>query len=154
MNEDQLKIFISVIRQYFEKVTGSRIEVGVPFLKDESSNVLLAYTGVIGISGKMKGAIYITANEDLIAGLINYIAPKKNPAQEDLSSMIGELANTIAGNAQKTLGPEFHISTPIIFTKDNSVASSSIIIKAPTFIFPLKWEEREAFLAVGLLSGG
>jgi chemotaxis protein CheX len=154
VNEDQLKIFISVMRQYFEKVTGSRIEVGVPFLKDESSNVLLSYTGVIGISGKMKGAIYITADEDLITELINYIAPKKNLQKEDFSSMIGELANTIAGNAQKTLGPEFHISIPIILTKDKSGTSSSIIIKAPTFIFPLKWSEKDAFLAVGLLSNG
>jgi chemotaxis protein CheX len=151
MEKEQLKLFVTSIKDYFLKVTGSPIEVGVPFLKDESSNLLLAYTGVIGISGKMKGAVYITADDELVTKLIGYITPKPSVTPEDLSSMVGELANTIAGNAQKTLGPEFHISVPIILTRSKAGTSSSIIIKAPTFILPLQWQELVAYFAVGLL---
>jgi chemotaxis protein CheX len=151
MDKEQLQVFIANIKDYFNKVTGSVVEVGVPFLKDESSSILLGFTGVIGISGKLRGAVYITAGETLLRKLIDFIAPRKNASIEDLASMIGELANTIAGNAQKSLGPEFHISVPIILTRDVSGASSSIIIKAPTFVLPLQWKEEMAFLAVGLL---
>jgi chemotaxis protein CheX len=151
VDQDQLKIFVSNINDYFLKVTKSPVTIGVPFLKDESGNLLLDYTGVIGISGKMKGAVYITADGELLTRLVNHITPKEKPTGEDLSSMIGEIANTIAGNAQKTLGPGFHISVPIVLTRDKSGASGSIIIKAPTFVIPLQWMENEAFVAVGLL---
>ncbi len=151
MDKEQLKVFIDNIKDYFQKVTAYPVDVGVPFLKDESSNLLLDYTGVIGISGKMKGAVYITAGEDLVARLIGHITPREKVSPDDLASMIGELANTIAGNAQKTLGPEFHISVPIILTRNRTGTSSSIIIKAPTFVLPLKWQGLIAYLAVGLL---
>lgn len=150
MEQEQLQIFIKSIIDYFNKITGIPIEPGVPYLKDSLTNVILEYTGVIGISGKMQGAIYITADEQFIYELILNIMPGSEKSEEKISSMAGELANTIAGNAQKTLGKEFHISIPMVLTNKSNSHSNSFELRAPTFVVPLKWKEYPAYLVVGL----
>lgn len=151
MEQEKLQIFIQSVIEYFEKLTGSSIEAGVPFLKEEGKSVLLSYTGVIGISGKTQGAIYITADEDFLFELMQKIMPGTYKTGKRLAGMAGELANTIAGNAQKTLGKEFHISIPMILTSGNDSDASSLELKAPTFVIPLKWGEHLAYLVVGLI---
>lgn len=150
MEQEKLKIFIDSVIDYFDKMTGTKLETGVPYLKGDDSNVLMNYTGVIGISGKMIGAIYFTAQEDFLFELLKKIMPSAEKSEKKLASMAGELANTIAGNAQKTLGSDFYISIPMILTNDSDVNSSSLELKAPTFVIPLKWLNHEAYLVIGL----
>jgi chemotaxis protein CheX len=151
MEQEQLQIFVESITDYFRKTTGSPIEAGVPYLKPEDKNILLNYTGVIGISGKMQGAIYITADKEFLSELMDKIMPGGEKSLKRLSGMAGELANTIAGNAQKTLGKEFNISIPMIISRESGDDMSSLELKAPTFVIPIKWIGHEAFLVVGLL---
>ena len=150
MEQEQLTIFIQSMIDYFNKIADSPIDVGVPFLKKAGQNILLHYTGAIGISGKMRGAIYITADEDFLYELLKKIMPGIKKEKGHLSSMVGELANTIAGNAQKTLGKEFLISIPMILTNPGEAKESTFELQAPTFIIPFKWLDYQAFLAVGL----
>ncbi|MBN2443629.1 MAG: chemotaxis protein CheX, partial [Spirochaetales bacterium] len=114
MEQDQLKIFIQSMLTYFNKITGTPIDVGVPFLKKPDQNILLQYTGAIGISGKMRGAIYLTADEEFLYALLIKIMPTAPKEKKQLAGMVGELANTIAGNAQSALGKDFLISIPMI----------------------------------------
>ncbi len=151
MEQEQLQIFIKTVIDYFTKIAGSSVEVGVPYLKDNTKRVILSHTGVIGISGKMQGAIYITAEKNFLVDLLNNIMPGTNITDEKIADMAGELANTIAGNAQQTLGRNFNISIPMILTRDKNDGTSSFELKAPTFIVPFKWKEHQAFLVVGLI---
>lgn len=150
MQQEQLIIFIESIQDYFKKITGTPVIIGVPYLKEIDRVDLLKYTGAIGISGRIRGAIYFTAEEEFIYKLLCRIMPGSERTTRNLASMTGELANTIAGNAQKTLGSEFHISVPMVITNGNDTNKSSLAIEAPTFIIPLKWENQHASLGVGL----
>ncbi|MBN1409407.1 MAG: chemotaxis protein CheX [Spirochaetales bacterium] len=146
----QLKVFIESIIEYFNKITGIPIDVGVPYLKEENKIFLLAYTAAIGISGKMRGAVYLTAEKEFLSELIRKIMPRPSLTDEQLTSMAGELANTIAGNAQKVFGSEFLISIPMIFTSENRDRAGFLNLQVPTFVIPMKWNENQAFLAIGL----
>ena len=150
MGQEQLRVFIDSIMAYFNKLTGVSLEVGVPFLKDDDQNILMQYTGAIGISGKMKGAVYITAEEKFLSGLISHIMPGMVIQEKRLESMVGELTNTIAGNAQRIFGKDFMISIPLILTSPDSPNSSKLDLKVPTFVIPLRWKDSKAFLVVGL----
>ncbi len=154
MEKIQLGIFIQSIIDYFSKMTDSPAEAGVPFLKSEERTILKTYTGVIGISGKLKGAIYFTADKDFLSTLLDNIMPGIEKTDQTLSDISGEIANTIAGNAQETLGKDFHISVPIIFTKAQPEGSSSLKIQAATFVIPLLWKGYEAALVVGIEKEG
>jgi len=151
MKQEQLQVFIQGVIEYFNKIAGSQIDVGVPYLKEQGKKVILGYTGVIGISGRMQGGIYITADRNFLMDLLNKIMPGANSDENKLTDMIGELANTIAGNAQKTLGKEFNISIPMVLTQSSKDQVHSFEIKAPTFVIPFKWSENQAYLVVGLV---
>jgi len=150
MKDFQIQIFVKSITNYFDKITGISSETGVPFLKEREKSILMEYTGVIGISGKIKGAVYFTADKKFLSELLEHITPGAENTNENLADIAGELANTISGNAQEILGRGFHISVPVIFSKSNSTEKSSLIIKASTFVIPLRWKTHKAYLAVGL----
>ena len=150
MEQQQLQVFIESVVEYFNKMTDSPINVGVPFLKDEAKNVILNLTGVIGISGTMRGAIYFTAEEQFLSDLIERITPGVDPSLRNQSAMVGELANTIAGNAQKTLGSGYHISIPIVMMTPDVSQQNSLELKTATFVVPLRWHGHNAYLVAGL----
>lgn len=154
MEEQQLQVFIESVVEYFNKMTDSPVEVSVPFLKEEGKSVLLSHTGVIGISGTMRGAIYFSADEKFLADLIDRVSPGAPITAQHVSAMVGELANTIAGNAQKTLGSEYHISIPIVFTTPDARQQSTLELKAATFVVPLRWHTHNAYLVAGLEKEG
>lgn len=150
MEQEQLKVFMDSVSDYFIKTTGSAIEIGVPYLLEDNKSILQSFTGVIGISGKMQGAIYITADGDLFYDLMLKIMPGGQRTDKRLAGMAGELANTIAGNAQKTLGKEFYISIPMLLTSERSGDMNTFTLEAPTFVIPLRWSGHQASLVVGL----
>lgn len=147
MNEQELKYFIDVVVSYFRDISGEPSEMGIPYIK-ERGTVLLDYTGLIGISGAKKGAIYITATRDMLSEITAILLGAENPEEEILIDMAGEIANTIAGNVRESFGSSFMISVPIILKG----SPEDVIIKMspPIFIIPVKWRSYSAILAVGL----
>ncbi len=147
MKEQELKYFIDVVVNYFRDISGEPSEMGIPYIK-EKDTVLLDYTGLIGISGTKKGAIYITASKDMLGDITTIILGSDNPGEDLIIDMAGEIANTIAGNVREHFGSSFMISVPIILKG----CPEDIIIKMypPIFIIPIKWRKHSAFLAVGL----
>lgn len=150
MEQQQLQVFIESVVEYFNKMTDTPVDVGVPFLKDEAKSVILSLTGVIGISGTMRGAIYFTADEQFLSDLIERITPGSDPSIQNQSAMVGELANTIAGNAQKTLGAGYHISIPIVMTTPDASQHNTLELRTSTFVVPLRWHGNSAYLVAGL----
>ncbi|HNJ65831.1 MAG TPA: chemotaxis protein CheX, partial [Turneriella sp.] len=62
--------------------------------------------------------------------------------------MIGEIANTIAGNARTSFGSEFNISVPTIFKgKPNNFR---IVLRTPVVVLPINWKGYQAYLVVGI----
>ena len=66
--------------------------------------------------------------------------------------LVGEVANTISGNARRVFGPDFMISVPVV------VAGSAKAIQVPrnvkAYIIPLRWHKYEAALVVSLQGRG
>jgi chemotaxis protein CheX len=62
MNDQDIQVFITGVRRYFESLRADiRVVIEPPFIKDEEKP-FLEYTGIIGISGKTHGAVCFTAN--------------------------------------------------------------------------------------------
>ena len=147
MTENELKFFIDVVTTYFAQVTGEPAAMGIPYVK-RAEPVVLDYTGVIGISGPRKGGIYFTAGPKLLAELTRVILGVDDAEEETLLDMVGELTNTIAGNARKSFGPDFLISVPMLVR--GRPLDILMRLTPPVFIIPLNWHREKAFLVVGL----
>lgn len=147
MNETDLHFFIDSTLNYFEEVTNQKAVAGIPYIKDESP-VVLEYTGIIGISGKRKGSIYITASEGMLMNIAHIILGVDSVRPEDIKDLVGEIANTISGNVRQAYGSDFMISVPVV------VEGQAKDIKMPdniqSFVIPLTWRESKAFLVVCL----
>lgn len=145
MNEDDLQVFIDGIIHYFDQMSGERPIVDTPYLKDEE-DVVMDFTGVIGISGRSKGAIYFTAMQELLKELIRSTG-HDDFSQEMLGDMVGEVANTLSGNARKEFGANFMISVPVVIVGRAGIKMPTSI---RTFVIPIIWRANKSYLIVCL----
>ncbi len=147
MKETDLHFFIDSTVNYFEEVTNEKAYTGIPFIKGDDP-VVLEYTGIIGISGKRKGSVYITASAEMLKALANIILGLEDVGGAEIKDLVGEIANTISGNVRQAYGSDFMISVPVVI---EGVAKD---IKLPdeiqTFVIPLTWQEHKSFLVVCL----
>lgn len=147
MNETDLHFFIDSTINYFEEVTNEKALTGIPYIKGDEP-VVLEYTGIIGISGKRKGSIYITTTSSMLKDLAKIILNLEEVDADDTKDLIGEIANTISGNVRQAYGSDFMISVPVV------VEGKARDIKLPddiqTFVIPLTWRSYKSFLVVCL----
>ena len=147
MNETDLHFFIDSTVNYYEEVTNEKAASGIPYIKDDEP-VVLEYTGIIGISGKRKGSIYVTASEDMLKSVAKVILGLEDVGKEDIKDLIGEIANTISGNVRQAYGSDFMISVPVV------VEGKAKDIKLPdniqSFVIPITWQDHKSFLVVCL----
>lgn len=149
MTEAEIRSFIDTVTQYFEEVTKTEAELGVPYIKDDEA-VSLDYTGAIGISGARRGAVYLTASEAMIRdlGAIILGTAASSVASSDIVDLIGEVTNTIAGNMRRTFGSDFMISVPLVLK--GKVSDLQIQLKPPVYIIPITWNGHKSYMAIGL----
>jgi chemotaxis protein CheX len=147
MNETDLHFFIDSTVNYFEEVTSEKANAGIPYIKDDEP-VVLEYTGIIGISGKRKGSIYVTTTEKMLSTIAKVILGMDEIGAEDIKDLVGEIANTISGNVRQAYGSDFMISVPVV------VEGKAKDIKLPdniqSFVIPITWKEFKSFLVVCL----
>lgn len=146
MDESELQVFIKGVTRYFNQICSKDPVIDPPFIKGDET-IILQYTGVIGISGKRRGAVYFTSDEELLSGLLEAMG-EADPDGELIADIVGEVANTISGNAREEFGGEFMISVPVVvkgapedirFPKD-----------IPVFVIPIVFEDKRCFLIICL----
>jgi chemotaxis protein CheX len=147
MNETDLHFFIDSTVNYFEEVTNEKATAGIPYIKDDEP-VVLGYTGIIGISGKRKGSIYVTTSETMLSSIAKIILGLDEVGKDDIKDLVGEIANTISGNVRQAYGSDFMISVPVV------VEGKAKDIKLPdniqSFVIPITWKDYKSYLVVCL----
>ncbi len=147
MDEEQLRVFVGLVQQYFERQTGRQADVGSPHLGEATALPMYDFTGVIGISGSRQGCVYVTARRELLRALLLQIG-ETDVSEHNLADMAGEVANTLAGNARVHFGSEFMISVPVIV--QGGAAAIQVPRNVKAYIIPLRWHKHEAALVVSL----
>jgi len=146
VNEKDIIVFIDSATNYFSKMSTEIATIGIPHLMENSVAIKHEYTGIIGITGRKKGRVYFSAPELLLRQLLISIG-EHSQSKESLMDLVGEVANTIAGNARTYFGSEFMISVPF-------VANVNEGIKLPPtlrcYVIPIKWKGHEASIVISL----
>lgn len=113
LTERDITVFIDGTKHYFKTSTDEEVMVETPYLVSTEELIINDFTGVIGISGERKGFVFVTAPKAMLRYLVLSLGEKT--ATEDLiRDIIGEVANTISGNARRAFGAGFMISVPLI----------------------------------------
>lgn len=150
MREDDLKIFVKGTEHFFKLVTKITAEVSMPFIKESSDHVMNEFSAIIGISGKHRGCVYYTAPREMIGELMCHFG-ETDRSDELLMDCVGEIANTISGNAREQLGPGFMISVPVVIR--GKAEDIRFPKDAPAFVIPITWNGYRSSLILCLKSG-
>ena len=146
--EATCNLFINSVSNYFKHLTEIDSDMKVPYLKESDGLVLKDFTGMIGISGSRQGFVYISANREMFADLINLFIGIEDPSEEDILDMAGEISNVVAGNVRANLGANFMISVPTVF--EGMPEELHIPEDVSMYVIPIKWYNHEAFVVLGL----
>lgn len=147
MKEQKIQTFVSIVKHYFDQFATDELIVDTPYLFEGDQPDLFDYTGVIGISGVMQGAVYVSASKELLQVVLKDLN-EKEMSDSMLVDLVGEIANTITGNARSEFGPEFHISIPLVF---KGPTQSVVLPKGNrSFVIPIIWQKQVGEIVVCL----
>src|SRR6267154_1356011 len=128
IKEAEIRTFIEGATNYFEVSAQQSATVGSPYLVTDGNPGAYEYTCVIGISGTRKGIVYFTAPRGMLTVLLMRMQ-ETDSSDENIKDLVGEVANTISGNARRDFGKNFVISVPTVIAHDPDKVSAT---HAPT----------------------
>jgi chemotaxis protein CheX len=147
LQEQELKTFVVGTTNYFEVAAQQPASVGSPYLVTEGTPAMHEYTGVISISGRREGIVYFTAPKAMLTVLLMKMQ-ENDFSHENMRDLVGEVANTISGNARRDFGSEFVISVPSVLAGER--AELPVVPGARSFVIPINWRSHSAKLVVTL----
>jgi len=147
MKEENLRVFLNSIVRYFGHTSDPSVNVGSPYLVNEIKEACTDYTGLISISGEYQGVCYFSAPSVLLRHLILSVG-ETDTSETMMLDTVGEVANTLSGNARKELGSGFNISAPHITKGLPTIEEPGD--GARIYAIPILWKSYKAMLGVSL----
>ena len=145
LSESELNFFVDANCRFFEKVAPNQLVLKDPSI-EFSEPVFLDFTGLIEITGRHRGNVYLTMPRAMAVTLTQAMGEHET-SEETLRDAVGEVASMISSNAREHFGPKLEISVP----RSLSGTDSSGLDLAPTrFVLPIGWKDEEAFLVIAL----
>ena len=146
INEQEIQVFVDAVNHYFLQITGEKAEIRSAFLAHgDMLPPTYDFTGLITVSGKYRGCIYFSASRSMLSHLLSAMnEPQRNDAF--LLDAVGEIANTLAGNARKHFGESMQISVPI--TMQGASQHLQAMVRARPYVVLIKWKHYEASVIV------
>ena len=146
LSEKDIEIFIEAIGGYFKQITHEAASIGVAYLA-QTAFPMNDFTGVIKVSADYDGALYFSAPSAMLRHLLT-VMKESDQSEGNLLDAVGEIANTISGNARKYFGENMVISTPEKIVGIPSDFSRSG--KNYAYVIIIKWKHYSASLVVDI----
>lgn len=147
MSEETLQVFIDGAINYFQHTSDREVKVGSPYLIENTSPIAFDFTGIIGVSGPYKGTVYFTAPKALLTHLLLSIG-EDDISIEHIMDVVGEVANTISGNARSKFGQEFMISVPVVI--EGKPGHIHLPKNHRSYVIPVYWKAYSAAVVICL----
>ena len=145
-DEHEIKIFTDAVKNYFSLQTSEEAIIKTAFLSTSEIKTL-DYTGIITLFGDYKGCVYFTAPRFLLVELLTNLQ-ETNISELNLLDIVGEIANTISGNARQHFGKGLEISVPVKFA--GKVQQLGHNIRQSPLTIAIQWKGHEAFVVVDI----
>jgi chemotaxis protein CheX len=149
LGREDIEVFSRAIGDYFETCTGRRAEVRTAYLLDPDAQPCLGndYNGLIELSGAYAGSVCFSAPTSLLSHVL-LASGESDFTDEKHADLVGEIANTLAGQARRHFGEQLGISTPRTFRRQEALPPADS--QRHPFAIPLVWHGYAADLVVAL----
>lgn len=145
LSADELKLFVESVREYFRVLTRQEPQITSAFL---ATSELQGhdYNGIVTFSGAYNGHVIVSMPGQLLKELL-LLQGERDLSQGNLLDAVGEIANTLGGNARKTLGSALQISVPV---KLHGSAGIQARVRKHPYAITLKWNHQPAVVCVDM----
>jgi chemotaxis protein CheX len=146
LSESELKVFIDAVTHYFSHLTSEPAEIRAAYLAD-TKTPRFTYTGLITLSGHFRGCVYFSAPRRLVRELLLQLQ-EPDTCEDNLLDAVGEVANTLSGNARRHFGEALEISVPITILGATEQIRTGV--RTRPFAIVLSWQRYEAVVVVDI----
>ena len=146
-DDREIGTFVQGTTRYFEVSAQQPATIGSPFLVMHGAPEVADYTGVISVTGRRTGLVYFTAPRGMLIVMLMKMN-ESDVCHENLCDLVGEIANTISGNARRDFGGDFKISPPSVVTGPGRQVE--LPAGCRPIVVPINWRSHSARLVVGL----
>ena len=145
LNESDLRLFVDSIKNYLLVTTRQDPQITSAFLGTGDVQGF-EFNGIVTFSGSYNGHVVVSMPGRMLRELL-LLQHETDMSDGNLLDAVGEIANTLAGNARKTLGPGLSISVPV---KMQGAPSIKTRVRKHPFVITLRWTRHEAMVCVDM----
>lgn len=145
MKVEKLNVFMQSVSAFFEQIGESLREIDTPYLNDNTQPIAYDYSGIITITGPIVGSVYVSATTVMLRDLLRAIGEPEGSIAL-LKDLVGEIANTVSGNARTEFGPDFLISPPTI--TEGVPPVQYLPRERRSYVIPFYWHEHKAVIGI------
>ena len=145
--EAEVGVFIDSVLGYFNVAVNATAQCGTPYLAIGRAPEVSDYTAMIKISGKRAGIVYFTAPRSMLSVMLMRMQ-EADMSEENLRDLVGEIANTFAGNARRDFGQQFQIAVPQVVA--GQMSPPQFPRGTRPIVIPIDWRTYKARLVVCL----
>ena len=145
--ESEVAVFVDGVLNYFGTTVQQDAQCGTPHLALGERPEVSDYTGVIQVSGKRTGMVAFTAPKSMLSVMLMRMQ-ETDMGHDNLCDLVGEIANTLSGNARRDFGHLFQISVPeVVAGRGSKIAYPE---QGRPIVIPIEWRNYHARLIVCL----
>lgn len=144
--EDDLRLFVDAVKHYLKATTRQLPEITAAYLGD-ATLMGHEFNGTVRFSGAFRGQVTVSMPSGLLGELLVLQHETRPQTKPLLLDAVGEIANTLAGNARKTLGPELEISVPQVHMGKLSLNAQ---VRQRPYVISLRWNTYPALVCIDL----
>lgn len=143
LNDEELKLFVDSVRNYFKVTTGQDPKITSAYLATEAVEGY-EFNGIVSFSGSYSGQVMVSMPAQLLREVL-VLQGETDLSDTHLLDAVGEIANTLAGNARKNFGPTLGISVPIKLMGATGVTAR---VRQRPYAITLRWGPLPALVCV------
>lgn len=148
LNESDIQSFIDAVSSFFFQVTQEKVGIRAAYLVEGGiPATTFDLTSYITLSGAFSGRIYFSAPRVMVAHLL-LAMQEPDRGDERLLDAVGEIANTISGNARKHFGETMQISVPVTQATEHDWLNS--VVSPRSYVILVKWKQYRASVVVDI----
>lgn len=145
LREEDLRMFVESIRRYFQVTTQIAPEITSAYL---GTGDLEGYdfNGIVSFNGSYTGHVVVSMPGAPLKELL-LLQKESDLSDAALLDAVGEVSNTLAGNARKSLGPGLEISVPVRMQGRQGTLTR---FRQHPYVITLRWNSYPAVVWVDL----
>jgi chemotaxis protein CheX len=145
LNESDLRLFVDSVTRYFAVTCRTPPQIAAAYL-GTGTLATHDFNGIVSFSGRFTGQVIVSLPAAALRELL-LMQQESDLSDRNLLDAVGEIANTLAGNARQALGSGLEISVPVTL---RGRAGRQARVRPHPYVITFRWNTYPGLVCVDL----